>query len=173
MTDKEFRVVGTDKPLDCTPHGCNGGVEEQPINWYSAYVRGDRSPKAKEASANYHKNRLRDMDIYSRQQGQTKWNQAARKVEKKGGYVTTDPEEIETMVRMYAEVTRLNLNAGKVIWSIDHVVPITIGGSHCLANIRIIPLTENKRRPRLGQDLSAEWKQFMTKRIITSKKEKR
>jgi hypothetical protein len=48
--------------------------------------------------------------------------------------------------RIYEEVWRLNQAAGKIVWNVDHIVPLSLGGVHHEHNLQILTARQNVRK---------------------------
>jgi 5-methylcytosine-specific restriction endonuclease McrA len=115
----------------------------------TAYRKGDRSPEVvKEWNDYFRPRNQKNMakhynDPDSKMKPRISHHEAVKRTKKYGGFVTEDPVEIEAIIDLYHEVHRRNLAEGKQKWSVDHIIELSLGGPHTLANLQIMEMKDN------------------------------
>ena len=72
--------------------------------------------------------------------------QAARERQKVDEYKALTSSEKEQVREIYAEMKRLNKEAGRVAYHVDHIKPISKGGAHHPDNLQILTAEENLKK---------------------------
>lgn len=57
--------------------------------------------------------------------------------------IATDPEEVKKIKHLHRLVAELNHVFGRTQYSVDHITPISMGGSNTLDNLQILSISEN------------------------------
>lgn len=108
------------------------------------YNQGDRSPEATNAVRLYQA--AKEADPNNAAKPRRCHRDAVKRVRTAGGFVTHDPNEIQSIVQLYLLCHQMNLRDGKMTWSVDHIFEIADGGGHTLDNLRIISFSENSKK---------------------------
>jgi 5-methylcytosine-specific restriction endonuclease McrA len=89
---------------------------------------------------------------------------ALRRVRQKAAYDETANQEV--IKKIYLEASRLTQETG-IRHEVDHIIPISRGGKHHEDNLRVVTITENRRK---GPKLLEELNQNNTKNVETDRK---
>ncbi len=71
---------------------------------------------------------------------------ALRIRDQEGEWIGLSPAEKEQILDLYKQRDRLNKEAGHTAYEIDHIYPVSKGGSHSLYNLRILSKEENRSK---------------------------
>lgn len=74
------------------------------------------------------------------------------------GDVLLPSSDYKKIEKFYEEAVRLNSKAGKRMYAVDHIIPLSIGGAHHQDNLRVITISENsKKRNKYIPELGGVW----------------
>ena len=74
------------------------------------------------------------------------------------GDVLLPSSDYKKIEKFYEEAVKLNAKAGKRMYAVDHIIPLSIGGAHHQDNLRVITVSENsKKRNKYIPELGGVW----------------
>jgi len=69
---------------------------------------------------------------------------AKRRAKLKNARINNSKAEEKDIRLIYKKCKQLNVEAGEILWNVDHIKPLSKGGSHHPSNLQIIGALENK-----------------------------